>query len=480
MGNRRRLKIAAGVAAVVCNRRKDERHGDGLGTLRWKRSLWWGLGLGLGIRVRNCLWMIWFIMDWSWGKALNPAACHSLPPDLIPDYSSARVSLLSDIFPFLRHIRKPNASPHNPISFISHIASSLLQGQLERRVFTTSFSLLLKAHLYSFPISDCSETIGKQKGDTAVGHSFFCTQYSVESIIWKDIHNCRGKAIRNRIAIVCFGLVVYKTGSYLVIELVPEQYKNNVYVNTLQANFVVNDVEHKQYILGSLGKKWKDKRRSAKTMEIANKNAVNRAKLVIPHSLGSKTLARKRNELEVMHSREFSRAEMYQVSHKKPDGSFVNEEARELHLLEMVWHEYLNSICGKEHPGYVRGMGLGVSPSQVIGSSSRATSSTTSFESNERIEQMQAEINSLKAQVAEVDVLKQQIAFLMQRANIDQSGSGLCDGFCDGSINCREVDFATVKVTVAVTIAKSISRRFRALEWVAVERALDATKAKGR
>ncbi|KAL2337065.1 hypothetical protein Fmac_011511 [Flemingia macrophylla] len=90
MGNRRRLKIAAGVAAVVCNRRKDERHGDvsvprfslscrapssvvhaspvklirlscllvlGLGTLRWKRSLWWGLGLGLGIRVRNCLWI---------------------------------------------------------------------------------------------------------------------------------------------------------------------------------------------------------------------------------------------------------------------------------------------------------------------------------------------------------------------------------------------------------------------------------------
>ncbi|KAL2318664.1 hypothetical protein Fmac_032540 [Flemingia macrophylla] len=78
-------------------------------------------------------------------------------------------------------------------------------------------------------------------------------------------------------------------------------------------------------------------------------------------------------------------------------------------------------VCGKKHPGYVRGMGLGVSPSQVIGSSSRATSSTTSFESNERIEQMQAEINSLKAQVAEVDVLKQQIAFLMQRANRDQT-----------------------------------------------------------
>ncbi|KAL2340397.1 hypothetical protein Fmac_008337 [Flemingia macrophylla] len=65
--------------------------------------------------------------------------------------------------------------------------------------------------------------------------------------------------------------------------------------------------------------------------DIANKNAANRAKLVIPHILGSKTLARKMDELETIHGREFSRVEMYQLSHKKPDGTFVNEEARELH-----------------------------------------------------------------------------------------------------------------------------------------------------
>ncbi|KAL2339816.1 hypothetical protein Fmac_007756 [Flemingia macrophylla] len=84
-------------------------------------------------------------------------------------------------------------------------------------------------------------------------------------------------------------------------------------------------------------------------------------------------------------------------------------------------------VRGKEHPGYVRGMGLGVSPSQIIGSSSHATSSTTSFESNERMEQMQAEIDSLKAQVAEVDVLKQHIAFLMQRAKRDEDQYTNCE-----------------------------------------------------
>nr|KYP31797.1 hypothetical protein KK1_047706 [Cajanus cajan] len=144
------------------------------------------------------------------------------------------------------------------------------------------------------------------------------------------------------------------------------------------ANFVVNDQKHKEYIFWSLGKKWKDKRcrlfdkfhdweksveqniqnhpphipqdhwaifvryrRSSKAIDMSNKNTTNRAKLMIPHILGSKTLARKRDELELLHGREFSRAEMYQVSHKKPDGNFVNEEARELHVSLMC---YLNFI----------------------------------------------------------------------------------------------------------------------------------------
>ncbi|KAL2331080.1 hypothetical protein Fmac_018661 [Flemingia macrophylla] len=155
--------------------------------------------------------------------------------------------------------------------------------------------------------------------------------------------------------------------------------------------------------------------------EMANKNAANHAKLVIPHILGSKTLARKRNELELMHGREFSRAEMYQVSHKKADGTFVNEEARELH--ENLQDEMQNcsedeaflKVCGKEHSGYVRGMGLGV---------------------------------------AEVDVLKSQIAFLMKRAKRDQGNR---------RSNRRNVKIATVYATVGLTVAilrRSTLRRF--------------------
>lgn len=75
---------------------------------------------------------------------------------------------------------------------------------------------------------------------------------------------------------------------------------------------------------------------------------------------------------------------------------------------------------GKDHPGYVRGMGLGVTPSQLtIPSFNRST-----LQNDGLIEKMQSEIESLKekaaevdalkAQVAEMDVLKEQLAFLMQ------------------------------------------------------------------
>ena len=76
-------------------------------------------------------------------------------------------------------------------------------------------------------------------------------------------------------------------------------------------------------------------------------------------------------------------------------------------------NEAFIKVFGKEHPGHVRGMGLGVTPSQIFGCSSRSTTSTSDADSR-KIEQMQSEIDSLKVRVAEVDVLKKQLAFLMQ------------------------------------------------------------------
>ncbi|KAJ1428984.1 hypothetical protein SESBI_08707 [Sesbania bispinosa] len=76
-------------------------------------------------------------------------------------------------------------------------------------------------------------------------------------------------------------------------------------------------------------------------------------------------------------------------------------------------NEALVKVFGREHPGYVCGMGLGVTPSQIIGSKSYSTGSGSSSDVA-KIQKMQSEIDMLKAQVAEVDVLKEQLTFHMQ------------------------------------------------------------------
>ena len=69
-------------------------------------------------------------------------------------------------------------------------------------------------------------------------------------------------------------------------------------------------------------------------------------------------------------------------------------------------------VFGKEHVGYVRSMGLGMTPSRISSRSTRLASSST--EANEKMLKMQAEIDSLKEKASQVDFLKAQVAFLMQ------------------------------------------------------------------
>ncbi|RYR21509.1 hypothetical protein Ahy_B03g066818 [Arachis hypogaea] len=204
--------------------------------------------------------------------------------------------------------------------------------------------------------------------------------------------------------------------SYEKWPLVPiEPYKNGVYRDIIQRFFKVDDGQQKKYILQNLGRKWKDDRCKlfndnykwnltreqniaalpkgfgvsleqwatfidyrlrSKTQDMCEKNASNREKQTIPHTLGSKTIARKKHELETANKRVFTRAEMYPISHKKKDGSFVNDEAREkseqltlLQANESSTDDAYVKLFGKEHPGRVRGVGFGVCPSQVMKSS---------------------------------------------------------------------------------------------------------------
>ncbi|XP_058741576.1 uncharacterized protein LOC131613954 [Vicia villosa] len=203
---------------------------------------------------------------------------------------------------------------------------------------------------------------------------------------------------------------------------IPMDKKIKFYDTKIKRHFVVDDARDKDYILASAGKKWKDRRhhlfhkfykwdltleenlkhypkcqgitendwtlfvqyrRKEKTQRIATKNTQNRGKLKIPHTLGSKSLARKQHELEKLQAA-------------------IKDSVSE--------NEAFQKVFGKEHLGYVRSMGLGVTPSQI-------NRSTTSLEENEKIKEMQEEINALKEKNSKIDELMKAVAFLKQRDN---------------------------------------------------------------
>ncbi|XP_072059106.1 uncharacterized protein [Arachis hypogaea] len=68
-----------------------------------------------------------------------------------------------------------------------------------------------------------------------------------------------------------------------------------------------------------------------------------------------------------------NRVEMWDITHKKIDGSYVNEKAKEIAIeahssqrpMELTVNSPLDAlgvVFGKEHPGRVRGLGMGAVP----------------------------------------------------------------------------------------------------------------------
>lgn len=60
-------------------------------------------------------------------------------------------------------------------------------------------------------------------------------------------------------------------------------------------------------------------------------------------------------------------------------------------------HAAFVKFFGKEYHRYDRGMGVGVTPTQVLGHSSHFTTETFSMDANAKIAHMQNKIDSLKA-----------------------------------------------------------------------------------
>ncbi|KAM0947099.1 putative transposase, Ptta/En/Spm, plant [Dioscorea sansibarensis] len=231
---------------------------------------------------------------------------------------------------------------------------------------------------------------------------------------------------------------------------IPHYFKDHVWNSIIKIKFEVNDAQHKNYIFKSLGKKWRDHRynlykfwkkdplcpfRALKvfmrhpicskelddfinyrarhdTKTKATQNAENCRNLTMRHTLGSISFARLENEMKVGHGGPITRVELFQAGYTRANGSFVNEEAKKNHEELVIQSQTLSeneaflSVFGKEHPGYVRSMGLGAVKTQIYGSSCSSCSKPYSSGPT------QAEFDAMKETVQQ---LQEQIAILTQQ-----------------------------------------------------------------
>ncbi|XP_052111514.1 uncharacterized protein LOC127742813 [Arachis duranensis] len=130
------------------------------------------------------------------------------------------------------------------------------------------------------------------------------------------------------------------------------------------------------------------------------RNALNQSKQPYPHTGGPKTMERLKDEEEKKQQRRIGRREMFIMTHKKRDGSYINDDARvvgsqDSSSKEISLTDSLAQVLGKEHLGRVGGLGFGSYSTKII------SNTTQQLNSIVQIEEYQSEIIELKAAAAE-------------------------------------------------------------------------------
>ncbi|XP_057719466.1 uncharacterized protein LOC130933876 [Arachis stenosperma] len=166
-------------------------------------------------------------------------------------------------------------------------------------------------------------------------------------------------------------------------------------------------------------KRFLDYRNSKETQDKCIQNAENRSKQLYTHTSGSKSLARLGEEESERQGRIVSRGELYLLTHKKTNGSYIHDAAHAIgERIEAIeqgdessrllsQNDSLAQALGRERPGRVRGMGLGPTSSQVFGMNSNQQSNGFEREETQRVLlELQAELaaEKLKRKAVEDEV----------------------------------------------------------------------------
>ncbi|RYR58296.1 hypothetical protein Ahy_A05g023972 [Arachis hypogaea] len=148
-----------------------------------------------------------------------------------------------------------------------------------------------------------------------------------------------------------------------------------------------------------------------------------------------------------------SRGELWIKVHKRSDGSYINDEAREIgeRLLEieqehessrvLSQNDSLAQVFGREKPGRVRGVGLGPTPSQLFGTNLRPSVNRVLEEETQRkLNELQTELEAEKlkrkamedeaaADKKRIKVMESALIYLFQRQGEElppEIAAGMC------------------------------------------------------
>ncbi|XP_016495686.1 uncharacterized protein LOC107814752 [Nicotiana tabacum] len=157
-------------------------------------------------------------------------------------------------------------------------------------------------------------------------------------------------------------------------------------------------------------------RLKSSTVKSCRRNKEIRRKQTMPHTSGSKANSRRRHELFLKTGKNPTREKMFIETHRRKDGSFVNDEARTIveqiestqgnsNESEIFSDDIIGKVLGKEHSGRVRCMGMGAAPSNTFKNIKQRLNelnhSSSSFgASSATFSYLQQEVTHLKSQLA--------------------------------------------------------------------------------
>nr|XP_025653057.1 uncharacterized protein LOC112749013 [Arachis hypogaea] len=192
------------------------------------------------------------------------------------------------------------------------------------------------------------------------------------------------------------------------------------------------NLEHRSKgIVENEWKKFIDYCQKEETKKKCKQNVLDQSNQLYTHTGGSKILARKKDEVEKEQGRLVGRGELFILTHKKKDGSYIHPDARVVseaianverqdgssrHLSQ---NDSLAQVLEKEHPGQVHALGARPCPTQVFGNAAGQLSG--SAEPNEKYERRIAE---LTAKLEEEQTKRQSIHKVL-RYLVQQQGGNL-------------------------------------------------------